>query len=189
MNSIAVYTGSSPGNNKAHTQAAIDLARLMVSHKIDLVYGGATVGLMGVLADDVLSSGGKVTGIIPKSLEDRELSHQGITELLVVDSMHTRKAKMIEKSDGFIALPGGFGTLDEFFEVLTWSQLGLHTKPCGLLNIDGYYDLLIEFMDHQMKSGFVSLEHRNTVLVANSPQMMLDIMMSYQSTYSGKWVV
>lgn len=188
MKAVAVYTGSSPGNNPAFKQAAADLGRLLVSMKIDLVYGGATVGLMGVTADSVLDAGGRVIGVIPESLQQRELAHPGLTELHVVDSMHTRKAIMVDRADGFIALPGGFGTMDEFFEVLTWAQLDIHRKPVALLNIDGYYDHLIQFLDHQVRSGLVSTAHRNNIITGNSPAMVLDLMQSYNTSPSGKWL-
>lgn len=155
MKSICVYCGSSMGASPVYTDAAKALATELVAHDIALVYGGGKVGLMGVIADEVMRLGGEVTGVIPQALVDKEVGHHGLTALHVVRNMHERKAMMAELSDGFIAMPGGIGTLEELFEVLTWSQLGFHAKPVGVLNVDGFYDALIAFLQHLVAQGFV----------------------------------
>ena len=156
LKAICVYCGSSPGASPLYIQAAQDLGREIAERGIRLVYGGASVGLMGAVAKAALAAGGKVTGIIPRALFEQEVAFKNLDDLIVVDSMHIRKAKMAELADGFIALPGGYGTFDEFFEVLTWAQLGLHAKPCGLLNINHYYDHLLAFLDHSVNEMFVT---------------------------------
>ncbi|GAB7081447.1 TIGR00730 family Rossman fold protein [Megalodesulfovibrio paquesii] len=161
---------------------------MLASRGITLVYGGASIGCMGAVANAALNAGGKVTGIIPKSLWDKEIGHPGLTELLVVDSMHERKAAMADRSDAFIALPGGAGTLEEFFEVLTWSQLGFHHKPCGLLNVDGYYDLLSAFLDHTVSQGFLKQPHRDIALMDADPAALLDAFASWTPPRTGKWI-
>ena len=171
MNNLCVYCGSSNGQRLAYREAAITLADLMCEQNIGLVYGGASVGLMGVIADRVLDRGGHVIGVMPESLVRHEVAHAGLSELHVVDSMHARKALMADLADGFVALPGGFGTLDELFEMLTWSQLSLHSRPCGLLNVEGYFDALVSFMDHATVEGFVRPVHRNLAIVEHSPQL------------------
>ncbi len=177
---ICVYCGSSPGNDPAYRQAARDLARELVRRKIGLVYGGASIGIMGEIADTVLSSGGEVIGVMPQSLVDYEVSHHGLTELKVVASMHERKAMMAELSDGFIALPGGLGTLEELFEILTWAQLGFHHKPIALLNTAHYYDSLLQFLDQSVASGFVKNTHRDMLLVDETPALLLEQLAAYQ---------
>jgi uncharacterized protein (TIGR00730 family) len=157
-----------------YAEAAKDLAHALVTRKIDLVYGGAHVGVMGVLADAVLAAGGHVIGVIPQALVDREVAHTGLSDLRVVASMHERKLLMAELSDGFIALPGGLGTLEELFEILTWAQLGLHRKPCGLLNILGYYRLLIDFLDHAVAEHLLNPASRALLLVEERPERLLD---------------
>jgi len=147
---ICVYCGSSPGNDEIYTSAAQDLANVLVQNNIELVYGGATKGTMGVLADAVLGRGGAVHGVIPKMLEEKEIAHTGLTKLHIVASMHERKSMMAALSDGFIALPGGFGTLEELVEMVTWGQLRFHEKPCGLLNVNAYFDKLLGFLDHML---------------------------------------
>ena len=159
---ICVFCGSNLGNRPAYQTAAERLGTLLVERDIELVYGGGNIGLMGVLADTVLRLGGRVTGVIPESLMAREVGHRGLTDLRVVNSMHERKALMSDLSDGFIALPGGFGTLEEFCEVVTWSQLGLQSKPCGLLNIENYYAPLLELFDRAVRQGFLSPLNRQT---------------------------
>ena len=166
MKRICVYCGSRPGSQPDYTEAAENLARALVKRNIEVVYGGASVGTMGVLANTVLAEGGHVIGIIPQSIVDREVVHRGLTDLRVVASMHERKALMAELSDGFIALPGGLGTLDEVVEILSWGQLGLHQKPCGLLNIRDYYRGLIDFLDHAVAERFITDVHRAMILVA-----------------------
>src|SRR4029453_7181490 len=150
----------------------------MAARGIELVYGGARVGVMGAVADAVLAGAGRVTGVIPKALVEKEIAHEGLTELRIVSSMHERKALMADLSDAFIALPGGWGTLDEMFEILTWAQLGLHRKPCGLLNVLGYFDRLLSFLDHTMEEGFVRREYGSLLSVAHSPGPLLDALQS-----------
>lgn len=180
MNRLCVYCGSSSGAGDAYADAAADLARLMAEANIGLVYGGSSRGLMGVLADTVLKAGGEVRGVIPAVLRDREIAHEGLTELHIVDSMHDRKSLMAVLSDGFVALPGGFGTLEEIIEVLTWGQLQFHAKPCGLLNVEGYFDHLLSFLDHAQKRGFLRPQHREMLLVANTPAELLDRFEHYE---------
>lgn len=183
-----MFAGSSSGNNAAHRDAAVSLADALTQRGFELVYGGGCVGLMGVLADAMLERGGRVIGVIPHTLMVREVGHRGLTELKVVDSMHERKALMAELSDGFVALPGGFGTLEELFEILTWAQLGLHGRPCGVLNIDGYYDALLQFLDHARGQEFVRAEHRSLLLVANDAQDLLDQFEHYRAPSIEKWL-
>lgn len=186
MKKICVYCGSSSGKSRNYIDAARDLGRELVARGIDLVYGGASVGVMGEIADEVLAAGGKVTGVIPRSLANNEISHQGLTELKIVESMHERKATMTDISDGFIALPGGLGTLEELFEVLTWSQLGFHHKPCALLNVKQYYDTLLQFLDHATHEEFVKLAHRKMLLIEDKPSKLLNAMSKYKSPVSEK---
>jgi uncharacterized protein (TIGR00730 family) len=154
----------------------------------ELVFGGGRVGLMGVLADAVLAAGGRAIGVIPEALVAKELAHRGLTELRVVHSMHQRKALMAELSDAFIALPGGFGTLEEYCEMLTWAQLGLHAKPCGLLNVAGFYDALLELFDHAVSEQFVPGPHRSAVLVEQDPQRLMDLLAGYHPQQVEKWI-
>jgi uncharacterized protein (TIGR00730 family) len=185
---ICVYCGSNAGNDPAHRAAAHDLGAFLARSGIGLVYGGGNVGLMGAVADGALSQNGEVIGVIPKSLMEKELGHGGVTELHVVTSMHERKQMMVDLSDGFIALPGGFGTLDELFETLTWLQLSFHDKPVGLLNVGGFFDGLIEFIDHMSRSGFLKPEHARCVLVENDTTQLLAAMESFRPPDLGKWI-
>ena len=169
MKTLAVYCGASNGAKPLYADAARMLARVLVEHNIALVYGGGNVGLMGVIADEVLRLGGEVTGVIPTALVEREVGHTGLTRQFIVKDMHERKAMMAQLSDGFIAMPGGMGTLEELFEMLTWSQLGIHTKPVGLLNVDGFYDSLIGFIDHARNEGFIKPQHAALVRVNADP--------------------
>mgnify|MGYP001426154159 CR=1 FL=1 len=171
---ICVFTGSRSGLRPEYAEAARRLGRELVARGYGLVYGGGNVGLMTVIADTVLELKGHVTGVIPNSLVSKEVAHLGLTALRVVDSMHERKALMAELSDGFIAMPGGIGTMEEFFEVLSWAQLGLHDKPCALLNIAGYYDPLIQFLDHAVSEDFIKPKHRALLVVASEPSRLLD---------------
>ena len=171
---ICVFTGSSHGARTEFADAAKLLGRVLVERGYGLVYGGGNVGLMTVIADSVLELNGHVTGVIPDSLVSQEVAHQGLSDLRVVHSMHERKALMAELSDAFIALPGGIGTMEEIFEVLSWAQLGLHEKPCGLLNVAGYYDPLIQFLDHAVGEDFIKPKHRALLIVENEPARMLD---------------
>jgi hypothetical protein len=173
MRSICVFCGSKSGNDPKFKAVVIEFGQLLVEHQIDLVYGGGNVGLMGTLANTVLEKGGRVTGVMPEHLVVKELAHSGLTEFIEVKSMHERKATMAKLSDGFIALPGGFGTLEEICEVLTWSMLGLHKKPCGFLNVDGFYDDLLRFFDSANKYDFLASEHKALVLVSNSAEDIL----------------
>ncbi len=185
---ICVYCGSSPGKNPAYSLAAKSLARTLCDRGIGLVYGGAAVGVMGAIADAVLDAGGEAIGVIPKSLAVKEVAHDNLSELHVVASMHERKAMMAELADGFIALPGGWGTLEEIFEILTWAQLGFHDKPCGLLNIEGYYDHLIGFLENSFEQQFVNDLYRPMLMKANEPEALLDQFATYQAPKVRKWM-
>ena len=188
MKSLCIYCGSSLGKSPAYSAAAKVLGNELVSRGIRLVYGGASVGIMGVIADTVLAGGGQVVGVIPQALVDKEVSHQGLTELLVVDSMHTRKARMAELSDGFVALPGGFGTLEELFEGLTWSQLGFHRKPIGLLNVEGYYDHLLAFLQQCVDQQFLKNQHHELLLASTDVKQLLDELTSFKPLIGDKWI-
>jgi uncharacterized protein (TIGR00730 family) len=184
---VCVFTGSSAGADPAYAAAAEELARVAGEAGLGLVYGGASRGLMGVLADAALAAGVEVTGVIPQLLVDREIAHPGVTDLRVVASMHERKALMAELADAFVALPGGAGTLEELFEAYTWSQLGLHAKPCGLLNVRGYYDGLVAFLDHAVAEGFLRPEHRATLLVGVDPAGLLEALAAWEPRVAAKW--
>lgn len=173
MKSIAVYCGANPGTDPVYADAARELGRLLAKRGIGVVFGGGHVGLMGVVADAALEAGGRVTGVIPQQLVDRELAHSGLTELFVVRNMHERKAMMAELSDGFVALPGGMGTLEELFEMLTWSQLEIHAKPIGVLNVAGFYDQLALFIAHAASQGFIRPQHRDLMMVERDPEALL----------------
>ena len=173
---VAVYCGSSSGSDPAFQEAARDTAEAMIANKVDLVYGGGRLGLMGLMADQVLAQGGKVHGVIPHALVDLEVAHTGITELLTVDTMHERKARMTDLADAFLALPGGIGTLDELFEAWSGNALGYHAKPFCLLNVDGFWDGLIEFIDHATNKGFMSAQRRRQLLVADDPEEALQLL-------------
>lgn len=188
MRRICVFAGSSPGCRPEYARAAQELGRVLARREIGVVYGGARVGLMGALADTVLAAGGRVIGVIPEGLVTKEIAHDGLTELRVVASMHERKAMMNDLADAFIALPGGWGTLEEFFEVLTWAQLGLHRKPCGLLNADGYFDRLLSFIDHSVEERFVRSHHRAMILVSSSPDELLRQLDDYVAPAVEKWI-
>lgn len=180
MKKIAVFCGSSNGASNTYIENAKKLGKELAKRNISLVYGGASVGVMGAVADAVLDEGGQVIGIMPRFLEQREISHKGLSELIVVDSMHERKAKMAELADGFIALPGGPGTLEEFFEIFTWAQLGLHQKPCGLLNINHYFDPLVELFNHMVKEQFLHEKYRTMALVDVEPNQLLEKFKTYE---------
>ena len=188
MKQICVFCGSSSGENPVYRQHAVELGLLLSKLEIGLVYGGGNVGLMGVLADSVLESGGRVTGIIPQSIADLEVAHLGLTSLQIVDTMHERKHLMGEMSDGFIALPGGFGTLDELSEVLTYNQLRLYDKPVGLLNVNGYFDGLLKFLDHCVEEKFVRPEHRNNIVVSDQVDELVARMKTYKPVMIRKWI-
>ena len=188
MKSICVFAGSNSGARGEYVAAARELGRVLAQRQLGLVYGGARVGLMGALADEALSAGGRVIGVMPEALVAKEIAHQGLSELRVVKSMHERKATMADLSDGFVALPGGWGTMEEFFEVLTWGQLGLHRKPCGLLNVHGYFDRLLSFAEHCVEEGFVKREHRSMISVSGSPNELLDVLAAYRAPDVKKWI-
>ncbi len=185
---MCVYCGSSPGKSPAYGDAAVALAQELCARNIGLVYGGAAVGVMGTLADAVLEAGGEAIGVIPKSLAVKELAHDKLNELHVVASMHERKAMMEELADGFIALPGGWGTLEEVFEILTWAQLGFHDKPCGLLNTEGYYDQLLGFLENAFTQRFVNELYRPMLMQAESPAALLNQFATYRAPKVRKWM-
>lgn len=187
IKTVTVFCGSSSGSNPAYTETARELAAEIVKRGIKLVYGGASVGLMGIIADTVLAAGAQVVGVIPRYLLEKEVGHTGLSELFVVESMHERKAKMGEMADAFITLPGGLGTLEEFFEVVSWAQLGLHTKPCVLLNTAGYFNGLVRMLDHAVTQGFIKQMHRELILVAQSPAEVLSLAENYEYKVSPRW--
>lgn len=186
--SVCVFCGSSPGLNPAYRDAARQLGMLLAAQGRRLVYGGGNVGLMGIVADAALQDGGTVTGIIPQHLLDLEVGHQGLTELRVVHSMHERKQQMSTLADAFVLLPGGLGSLEEFFEVWTWGQLGLHRKPYGILNVAGYFDGLLTFVDHAVEERFLHPEHRRLVVVSDEPADLLTALDGAQAPVLPKWV-
>ncbi|MHA7772093.1 LOG family protein [Roseibium sp. M-1] len=188
MKSICVFCGSSYGTQEAYSVAARETGRVIAEQGYTLVYGGAKVGLMGTVADAALAAGGKVIGVLPRALQDKEIGHEGLTDLHLVGSMHERKAKMADLSDAFIALPGGVGTLEEIFEVWTWGQLGYHAKPCGFLNIEGYYDHLITFLDHQTREGFTKQVMRDMVQIAGTPAELIGLFENYTPPSAPKWI-
>jgi uncharacterized protein (TIGR00730 family) len=179
MNRVCVFCGTNTGARPEYGAAARELGQILAEQGIELVYGGASVGIMGELADSVHEHGGHVTGIIPQQLMEKEAAHTGIANLIVVASMHQRKSQMADMSDGFIALPGGIGTLEGFFEILTWSQLGIHAKPSGILNVAGYFDGLTRFLDHAVKEGFLTSEHRGAIIMETDPRQLLQRMQAY----------
>jgi uncharacterized protein (TIGR00730 family) len=188
FHSVCVYCGSAKGNNPVYADAAKALGRALVQHNLSLVYGGGHVGLMGIVADAVLDAGGEVTGVIPKALMDTEVGHERLTRLLVVKDMHERKALMAEHADGFIAMPGGIGTLEELFETLTWAQLGFHEKPIGLLNVAGFYDPLIEFLRHQTSQGFLRAEHKDLLLMETEPDPLIAELKNFTMPEGVSWL-
>jgi uncharacterized protein (TIGR00730 family) len=189
VESICVFCGSNHGARPEYAAAARELGQLLAQQGIRLVYGGTHVGLMGVVANAVLAAGGQVTGVITDALEDRALAYPGLADLRVVGSLSERKALMAELADAFIALPGGLGTLDELFEVLVWAQFHMHRKPCGLLNVAGYYDPLVAFLDTAARERFVKVEHRAMVLVENNPAALLESFAAYEAPTVEKWIV
>lgn len=190
LKSICVFCGSNPGVNGLYVEAAHNLGRLLAQNDIELVYGGGMTGIMGAVADAALAAGGRVTGIIPGSMNIPRVVHEHLSELVVVGTMHERKAMMHERSQGFIALPGGMGTLDELFETLTWSQLGYQTKPVGLLNVAGYYDPLVAMIDHAIAEGFVQDQHRNLFIVKQEPTSLLQALNAFRhpDPTGAKWI-
>jgi hypothetical protein len=188
MQSVCVFCGSNFGAREAYSQAAVALGRTIARRGLRLVYGGAKVGLMGIVADAALAAGGTVTGVMPTALVQREVAHAGLTELHEVGSMHERKKLMADLSDGFVALPGGAGTLEELFEIWTWAQLGHHRKPVGVLNVAGFFDGLLRFLDHQSEERFMRAEHRGMLLAGTDPAELLDRFATYQAPAVDKWI-
>jgi len=184
---ICVYCGSNVGNNPIYKETAVLLGQALAEHQIGLVFGGSHVGLMGAVADGVLQHGGEVIGVIPQALADKDLAHKNLTEIHVVNSMHERKALMAELSDGYIVLPGGIGSLDEFFEIWTWAQLGIHEKPCGILNVNTYYDRLLSFIDHVASQQFLHHDHRHMIIVEQNPHDLLQRFKAYEPPNIEKW--
>jgi uncharacterized protein (TIGR00730 family) len=185
---ICVFCGSNPGARPAYAEAAASLAKHLVDRGFSIVYGGSNVGLMGTLADTALKAGGEVIGVIPQALVRKEVAHQGLSRLHIVTTMHERKALMAELSGGFIALPGGFGTFDELCEILTWAQLGIHSKPCGVLNIEGYFDGLLSFFDHAVAEQLLKPAHRGIVIADSQPGTLLDRMLESHPPVEHKWI-
>jgi uncharacterized protein (TIGR00730 family) len=186
---VCVFCGSSPGARPEYTDATEDFGQLLVEQGVTLVFGGATVGLMGRLADTVLSEGGEAIGVIPQSLVEREIAHLGLTDLHVVDTMHERKQRMADLADAFVALPGGLGTLDELFEIYTWAQLGMHRKPIGIVNVGGYFDGLLSFLEHAVDERFVREDHRAMLIVESDPAALLERLQSFDpAAVTPKWI-
>jgi uncharacterized protein (TIGR00730 family) len=185
---LCVFCGSSVGVRSEYRQAAIQLGRQLASSRIGLVYGGARVGLMGALADSILASGGEAIGVMPRSLVEKEIAHSGLTQLHIVDSMHQRKALMADLADAFLLLPGGFGSWEEFCEAVTWLQLGIHRKPCGVLNVDGYYNGLISLISHAVVEGFLGASHREAVIVEDNPEALLSRLGTAAIPTEVKWM-
>jgi uncharacterized protein (TIGR00730 family) len=185
---LCVFCGSNLGINPLYRQAAEQLGTVLASRGLELVYGGGNIGLMGVLADTVLAAGGRVTGVIPEALMARELGHRDLTNLRVVKSMHERKALMADLSDAFIAMPGGFGTFEEFCEIVTWSQLGLHQKPCGLFNVNDFFSPLLQLFDQAVAEGFLSEQNRQLVIAGRNPVRLLEKMAQFRAPAVGKWI-
>jgi uncharacterized protein (TIGR00730 family) len=186
---VCVFCGSSPGARPAYAAAAEEFARLLVAEGVGVVYGGGAVGLMGRLADTVLAEGGEAIGVIPEALMAREIGHSGLSELRVVGSMHERKALMADLADAFVALPGGLGTVEELFEVYTWAQLGLHRKPCGLLDVEGYYEGIVGFLAHAVEERFLPEEHRAMLIVEREPRAMLERLKRFEpEAVAPKWI-
>jgi len=188
MNSITVFCGSSFGSDDVYKEQAALLGRTLAKQNIQLVYGGANVGLMGAVADGALNEDGKVVGVLPHFLQSKEIAHNQLTELILVETMHERKTRMNDLCDGVIVLPGGYGTLEEFFEMITWAQLGLHQKPIGILNIDGFYDDLIKLVQTMVDKGFLKQINREMLLISNTIDELLEMMRNYQAPTVGKWI-
>lgn len=187
MKTVTVFCASSDGTDPQFQRAASEIGGLLARRGLSIVYGGSRLGLMGRVADAALAEAGRVVGVIPKHMLDRGIGHEGLTELHVVQSMHERKALMADFGEGFIALPGGMGTLEELAEIVTWAQIGLHRKPCGVLNVGGYYDHLLSFIDHAVAAGFIRPLHRSLVLSADSPEKLVDLMANWEYPEVDKW--
>ena len=188
MKRVCVYCGSSPGKDPAYREAGARLGRELAERGLGVVYGGASVGVMGAVADAVLAAGGEAIGVIPHALALKEVAHDGLSRLHVVESMHERKALMADLSDGFVALPGGWGTMEEIFEILTWAQLGIHRKPCGLLNAAGYFDGLFAFLEHAVEERFVRAEFQGLLILESDPVNLLDRFAAYEPPRVHKWI-
>lgn len=188
MHRVCVYCGSNFGNDAAFREAAAAVGRELAARGLGLVYGGGSVGLMGTVADAVLAGGGEVIGVIPRKLVELEKEHRGLTRLIEVDTMHERKRLMMEHADGFLVLPGGYGTLEELFEVIAWLQLGFHHKPVGLLNVNGFYDLMLAQLDHMAAKGLLKAQHRAMLLVASGVEELLAAMTAFEPVHAGKWL-
>ncbi len=188
MKKVAVFCGASAGSDLVYREAAIELGTYLAKRQLTLVYGGGNVGLMGIVADAALAAGGEVIGVIPDFLKKWEVGHEGITELIVTENMHQRKAYMAELADAFITLPGGFGSMDELFEILTWKQLQIHKKPVGLLNINGFYDPLIAMMDRMVEAGFLRDSNRDLLLISESLEELMALMQTHEPIVAEKWV-
>ncbi len=188
MKSVAVFCGSNFGNDAVYLNATNDLAGILVKNNMKLIYGGGAVGLMGAIADKVLELGGEVIGVIPEKLSKAEIAHKNLTELHVVSGMHERKALMADLADCFIALPGGIGTLEEIIEVFTWTQLGFHTKPCGILNVNGFYNKLIDLLAGMCKEGFIKEYHLNSLVFERDPELLLKALLNQKIIYQPKWI-
>lgn len=188
MKSITVFCGSSYGSEEIYKEQAVLLGQTLAKQNIQLVYGGANVGLMGAVADGALQEGGKVIGVLPHFLQSKEIAHQDLTELILVETMHERKTKMNDLCDGVIVLPGGYGTLEEFFEMITWAQLGLHKKPIAILNINGFYDDLIKLVQNMVDKGFLKQINQDMLLVSDSIEKLLEKMKNYRASSVGKWI-
>lgn len=188
MNSICIFCGASPGARPIYIEKAREAGRMIAESGLNMVYGGGSVGMMGAVADSCLDAGGKVTGVITQQLYDLEVGHEGLTDIEIVTTMHERKARMAELADGFVSLPGGIGTLEEMFEVLTWAQLEIHSKPCGLLNVEGYYDDLYDFLQNAVKERFLLPEHAGMLILDEDFESLLAKMMTFTPIQIEKWV-
>ena len=188
LRAVTVFCGSSAGTDPAHATAARQLGTVLASRNIDVIYGGGNVGLMGILADAALAADGRVVGVIPRHLWDKEVGHDGLSELLIVDSMHERKLAMADRGDAFIALPGGVGTFEELFEAVTWTQLGIHDKPVGLLDVSGYYQLLLRFLDQATDAGFLRRAHRDLIADAADIDILLEDLAAWSPVDTPKWL-
>ncbi|BAP30214.1 decarboxylase [Chryseobacterium sp. StRB126] len=188
MKSITVFCGSSFGSDKIYEEQAFLLGQTLAKQNIQLIYGGSETGLMGTIANGALSENGKVTGVLPQFLKSKEIAHKNLTELILVETMHERKTKMSELCDGVIVLPGGYGTLEEFFEMITWAQLGLHKKPIGILNIDGFYNDLINLVENMVNKGFLKAVNRDMLLISDNIDNLLEKMRNYEAPTVGKWI-
>ena len=188
LTSLAVYCGSNPGTDPAYRESAASLGRVLAERGISLVYGGGHVGLMGAVADAVIENGGEAHGVITEALEAKEIAHHGLTTLKVVTTMHERKAAMADAADAFVMLPGGFGTFDEFFEVVTWTQLGIHAKPCGVLDVAGYFSPLRALVDGAVEAGFVHPAHREMIIIDGDPEVLLDRLAAWTPVPVSKWL-